>query len=486
MDTATASKLSANASSSEAGGKRETTAQIVFDGTDISKDISPYILSVAYTDNEEGETDDLQISMQDRDQIWMSKWLDAAVNAALKPRTPDTPGEDGKITSATVNAKSGLILRAGKSKQTKRLTAAPFGTVIKVTDPTGDWWACEYAGMSGYMWYSYLTPAPKTGGTDGQAGSDGSASGSASGGSAVNRGFPITATLKSAPGGQILECGEFELDSVDASGSPSVINVKASSLPFSAPIRQTKKTKAWEAYELKGIGAEIAANAGMAFQYLADDNNPTLAREEQSEESDIEFYSRITKQHGLSLKCSNNSIVVFDQKAYEAIAPVLTITRGDGSYLKYKLNTGQAGTKYTSARVSYTTPEGQLIEGIAKTAELEEKEAKDAASGKKQSDAAAAKEQAKNDAQRLEIHQKVESIGEAKELAEKYLRMHNKFSKTGSFTFKGNPVLVAGATIDLKNFGPWSGKYIIKQAKHTLNTSGYTTQISLRNILEAY
>lgn len=470
---------------STSSSARGSSAEVVFDGTDITKDISPYLLSVSYTDNEEDETDDLQISLQDRDQIWLSKWLQEAVDAALKPRAGEAKTEEGRITAATVNAKSGLILRAGKSKQTKRLNAAPFGTRIEVTDPTGDWWAVNYGGQSGYMWYSYLTPIPpgQSGSeASGEAGADGSSDGGAG---AVPRGFPIQARIHrsnwGASGDEALECGEFELDSVDCSGPPSVINIKASSLPFSAPIRQTKKTKAWEAYELQGIGAEIAANAGMSFSFLSD-NNPTLAREEQTEESDIEFLSRLTHNYGLSLKCTNNCVVIFDQMTYEKLPSVMTITKGDGTYLKYKLSTGQANTKYTSARVSYTTPDGQLIEGIVKTAELIEKEAKDAESGKKKSDEA----KAKYDVQRLEIHQKVESIGEAKALAEKLLRNHNKFSKTATFNFHGEPKLVAGATIALKGFGPWDGKYIISQAKHTINSSGYTTQINLRNVLEAY
>lgn len=472
--------IDGNPLSGGSGGARSSTADIVFDGTDISKDISPYLLSLSYTDNEEDQTDDLQISLQDRDELWLKSWLNDAVNAALKPILDSASAEtkkDGVVAVATVNAKSGLILRAGQSKQTKRLTAAPFGTAVDVTNNTGKWWAVNYGGQSGYMWSGYLTVVNGAGGAD-----SGSASASGSGGDAstaaasVKRGFPIRATIHSNPGNKILECGEFELDSVDCSGPPSVINIKATSLPFSCPIRQTKKSKAWEAYELARIGEEIAANAGMSYNFMSD-YNPVLNREEQTEESDIEFLSRLTHNAGLSLKCSNNSIVVFDQITYEKMPSVMTITKNDGTYLKYKLTTGQAGTKYTSARVSYTTPEGQVIEGIAKTEELEAKEAKDAAS---------AKEQAQTDAQRLEIHQRVESIGEAKELAEKLLRMHNKFSRTASFTFHGDPKLVAGSTIDLKGFGPWSGKYIISQAKHSIGSSGYTTQISLRNVLEAY
>lgn len=42
---------------------RRTTAEFVFAGTNITKSMVPYFLSATYTDNEEGETDDLQIKL---------------------------------------------------------------------------------------------------------------------------------------------------------------------------------------------------------------------------------------------------------------------------------------------------------------------------------------------------------------------------------------------------------------------------------------
>ena len=47
-----------------------------FGGIDITKSIQPYLLSISYTDNEEDETDDLQIKIQDRDDLWLTQWLD--------------------------------------------------------------------------------------------------------------------------------------------------------------------------------------------------------------------------------------------------------------------------------------------------------------------------------------------------------------------------------------------------------------------------
>ena len=93
---------------------------------------------------------------------------------------------------------------------------------------------------------------------------------------------------------------------------------------------------------------------------------------------------------------------------------------------------------------------------------------------------------AKNN-QQLEITAKVSSIAEAKALAEKHLRLHNKYSQTATFTVPGNPDLLAGVNVMLEDWGSWSGKYIISQAKHSVdNSGGYTTQVKLRRVLEGY
>lgn len=276
----------------------------------------------------------------------------------------------------------------------------------------------------------------------------------------------FNATIKPENWGNdaVLPTGDFELDSIAPSGPPAEVLIKGTSLPFSAPIRQTKKSKAWESYNLSGIGNEITGNAGMTCMFLAS-ADPFYRRVEQIRTSDINFLSRLCHDAGLSLKITDNTLVIFDQKDYERKSPVFTIKRGkEGKYTKYKLGTGAADTQYGSCRVSYTDPgSGKCIQGTY------------TASGEDG-----------NSGQCLEITARVANEDEAKALAEKRLRLHNKLTRTATFTLPGNPALVAGVTVMLEGWGGWDGKYIIKQAKHTVNSSGYTTQITVRRVLEGY
>ena len=61
---------------------RRTSADIMFGGTDITQETKPYFLSLTYTDDTDDMADDLKIEVQDRDEVWMKKWLTEAVEAA--------------------------------------------------------------------------------------------------------------------------------------------------------------------------------------------------------------------------------------------------------------------------------------------------------------------------------------------------------------------------------------------------------------------
>lgn len=104
---------------------------------------------------------------------------------------------------------------------------------------------------------------------------------------------------------------------------------------------------------------------------------------------------------------------------------------------KWSHTLGQAGTQYASCRVSYVGPNGKPIEGIAYVKDYDAKSKTN---------------------QQLEVYAPVTSKTEAKELAAKKLRLHNKFERQVGFTYHGDPGKVAGLTFETKSFGPWDGK----------------------------
>jgi len=254
-----------------------------------------------------------------------------------------------------------------------------------------------------------------------------------------------------------LACGSFELADTTVEGPPMKVTLNATSLPFTSGMRQTERCKSWEKCKLSEIAGRMASDAGLVLMYDSE-NDPEYSCVDQYKTSDIEFLSTLCHRAGLALKAANKMIVIFDQDAYEKKDPILTIKPRNGLYTDFSLQRSTADTQCTACRVSYTLPSGEAVEGMAYSSDYD----------------------ASQDHKQLEITAKVENVAEAQALAEKELKLHNKYERNASFTFPGNPYIAAGETVALNGWGPWDGKYVIKQAKHTLDESGYVTEISLR------
>lgn len=351
---------------------READPIVAFEGVDISDEIRPFLTSMSFTDNEEDETDDLQLKLQDAKGVWLQKWLNASVQAAIN---------------------SGEITLGGKTK-----------------------------------------------------------------------GMKIKAGIKvSTPDGKIRQtnCGHFTLDSIKASGPPSTVTIKATSLPYAAGVRTEERDKAWEEYTLSGIGAEIAGRAGLGFMYDCN-SDPFYKRLEQVKETDIKFLQGLCHDAGYSLKVSDSKLIIFDQAKYEALASVLTIKWMDGTYTKYDLSTTEGDVTFAKCSVRYYNPDKQ--ENIVGSATWTDFDAED-----------------ENNQTLIITDHKVDTVGEANALAAQLLRLHNKFEREINFTLIGNPLLAAGLNVTLEGFGMWDGKYLLKQVKHDISSSGgFTTKIKGR------
>lgn len=347
---------------------RRTAITITFNGVDISDSMLKYLTSLTYNDYEEGESDEIQIALQDRNGVWVQQWIEDLIDSSAE----------------------------GKMK-------------IDVTITRKNWTASS--------------------------------------------------------GDFSLPCGTFELDSIVVDGPPTTVTIKGIALPFSSTIRQTLKSKAWEAISLSGIANEMASENGMTCLYESS-NDPTYSRLEQYYLSDIAFLQQLCEDAGISLKATNNGLVLFDQATYEGVDTVLTLAYGGGGYTKYRLSSDDADTEYASCRVSYVDPTtGTVIEHTAYVEDYDDES---------------------DTNQHLEITAKVISIAEAESMATAQLRKYNKFAKTASITIPGNPAIVSGVTVLLTDWGAWDGTYMVYEVSHNVNGNGYVTKMSIRQVLEGY
>ena len=274
--------------------------------------------------------------------------------------------------------------------------------------------------------------------------------------------------------------GTFLLDSMDHSGPPAVAKVKCASLDCQGGIRTDENEKCWENVTLKSIASDIASKGKLNLLYCTK-KNPKYSRKDQDKETDISFLIRLCDEAGLSVKIADGNLIIFSRKSFESQDAIKTITYGDGSYIKWSFGTGNGSVTYDICTVKYTDPKtGKVIEGCYKTDAWQEEEDRVEEANKDKTD-----DEEKEEPEHTELkirNKKVANKKEANELAEIELNLKNLFERTVTITLPGNPAMMAGLPIRLKECGYWSGKYMITTCTHSISNSGYTTKLKLRYI----
>ena len=425
---------------------RRVELKLKFENVSVPADINKYLSSLTFTDEEEDNADDLQLAFDDRESKWLGSWLEVKPTFVKTSTTVQKQVEAASVVNYVV--KKGDTLWAIAKKYLGSGTKYPqIANENNIKNPN--------------LIYPGQVFKITTGGTATQTVSETKETTKK-----VSDPKLITATIVQKNwhdnGKDVhLNCGTFELDSVDASGPPTKITLKGTSIPYTSTMRVARKSKAWENTTLKVIAEQIAKESRLKLMYLAG-SNPKYKRKEQVQQSDIVFLQKLCKAAGLALKVTTMNVVIYDAEEYDSKPPIKTIKYGSGDYLSYKLGTSLHDTAYTSCHVSYTDPDSKET--------IESTYTPDSTEGT---------------GQVLEINEKVNSTSEAHELAKKRLREKNTQQYTASFTMLGDVQLVAGATVRLKGFQKFDRKYKITKATHKL-TGGYTTQIELKQVLEGY
>ncbi|MDP5277139.1 phage late control D family protein [Chengkuizengella axinellae] len=254
-----------------------------------------------------------------------------------------------------------------------------------------------------------------------------------------------------------LNCGTFEVDTVNVSGKPDIVIIKATSIPANSSIRRELKTKAWENVNLTQIGRDIAGTAGLK-QVLELDFDPLYDRVNQNQQSDLSFLQQTSQKYGITTKVTDQKLVLFDEYRLEQTNPIKTLTRGDQYILSYSFDSTLIDASYSACEVSYYDTR------VRKTY-LATYKPPNAPNGPV-----------------LKLNERVSSNNEAYRLAQKSLREKNKQAVKGKISLMGDVNLQQGLTINVNGMGDFNGKYLIETAKHVVK-DGYSTSITIRKVL---
>ena len=267
------------------------------------------------------------------------------------------------------------------------------------------------------------------------------------------------------------------------SGAPRVFELTALSVPLNTAIRKKMKTRAWEKTSLKAVASVIAKEAGVRLLFDAAED-PKYDRLDQAKESDLALLLRLSDESGYSLKVTDERIVIFDQAYYEKKSPIATVTLGVSQVLSWEFETSQ-GETYKSCKVCWRDPKQKKKQKAGGydfyLRKIEKKDTNPAVMTY-----TAVDPNVDTCGQEYELKKRATSLAEAKRLATAKLRSLNRRSVTGSLTLVGNVMLVAGAVIECQGFGSFDGNFIIEEAEHVVDGSGFRTSLTLRRVNHVY
>lgn len=440
---------------------RRVSVAVKINGADISEDMGKYLLSLSYSDEQEGKTDDLSLTIDDREGIWLQSWLNPAVFSKSfggGSGSGSSSESGGLSVGDPVKVKSGAKDYNGSGLQAWVYSYDGF-TVLEIGAINPD---RIVVGINGVITAAVHASDLEKNGAGKATGVGSTAVSSANGLQGASLAVSIIQKDWEDDGERrVLDCGEFTIDTIKASGPPTKITIKATSLPAGSSVRAVKKNKSWENIRLSAIAAQIAA-AGNLKSYFSGDYDPVYSRKEQSNESDISFLSRLCVDAGMSLKVTAGALVIFDEDEYEKKPAIRTFSPKKGNVLSYSFSDGSSDKSYSSCHVSWTDTNGTTIE-YTYTPRIDNP----------------------GTGEVLEISERVDSREEARKLAMKRLKAKNKDRFSASLKIIGDAGLAAGATVNVSGWGTFDGKYMIKTAAHSIG-SGYTTDLTLRKCLGGY
>ena len=262
-------------------------------------------------------------------------------------------------------------------------------------------------------------------------------------------------------GGQMLPCGEFEIEDISASGGRGgdKFTISATSTATSKKVR-SKQSEAFEKQKLSQLVKKITARNGL--ELVGDFDDITFNRITKRREGDLEFLRKIAEDTGHYFTVKGKQAVFVKREAIEKQEPILIFSLTNRDYLKsWNMKEESSGT-YSKAEVEY-------FDGKKNKNHKGEAEDKDVKTGDV-----------------LKIKERVESPAHAKKLAKARLDAANDIKLTGSIEFVGLPDLIAGVIIGLdETFGRYKGKYLIGPSDHSITRGGgYVGRAELKKVGE--
>jgi hypothetical protein len=252
-------------------------------------------------------------------------------------------------------------------------------------------------------------------------------------------------------GEQMLNCGAFEIDEIEYNAPPDTVIVKALATGIKKSFRQPNSV-GYENKTLQQIASEVAKRHNLTL--VGEIENIKVERITQNQERDLSFLKRLAEQYGYIFKIADGNLVFYKTEKLISAKSAKILYKTDLSSISLREKTSHA---YKSVSVTYKNPKtGKIVSATAKNDKC-----------------------VKGDT--LKLDSRCENKQQALVKANAALQKGN-YTIEGTLNLPGNPFLVAGLNVEVKDIGHFSGKYHIVEAHHIIDkTSGYATSLEVKS-----
>jgi hypothetical protein len=298
-----------------------------------------------------------------------------------------------------------------------------------------------------------------------------------------------------------LDTGKFKIDSCVLSGPPNKFSIKAVSVPVSSSLKREEKTNTWEEVTLQKIAQTIAGNAGVALTYEVE-SDIQFDRVDQLQQTDMSFLMDLCTKYGVSLKVTDEKMVLFEESVYEGKDPVDAFDKSeignrivDYSFAQDTNDTVKKVELFYKdpksgivAQGEFTPPNppatGQKLVLNERPGDLRGdnfRNGVDDGSGSAGGTFDTGMHPF-NDITADFNRPRADVTDNANRICKTRCREKNKNEWTCTLKMLGNVKMVGGVTINMTSWGKYSGKYMVDAATHKKGGS-YVTTVNAHKVL---
>ena len=255
--------------------------------------------------------------------------------------------------------------------------------------------------------------------------------------------------------------GSFEIAEIEYDHPPFVVSIKALSTGITRANR-TLQPKAYEKTTLAKIVRTIAARLKLSVTGTVADIQ--IERITQYQESDVEFLARLAREYGHTFKIVDKTLVFHANVELSKQEPVAVLNPADIKRIRVR----------------------DLIKGVPDEAVVTGYDAKNKQKRQSRRKAKPRRPNSKNPTTKDTLHIVVnrgESDQQMAARADAALNDAQQSQVAGTIELVGNAKLVSGQVVQLKGFGKFSGKYLVKRAHHDIKkSSGYGAELEVKMV----